>query len=115
MNRNMRSNVKRFAAAIVLMASTCALQAGSATWRLNPRSNSWDTAANWRPATVPYGEGDVATFGVSNTPDILLADSINGTDADHILAEMVFSPGASSYTFTLSPAPVTSFATILDF
>jgi hypothetical protein len=113
-DRNMPSDVKRFAAAIVLMTGICALEAGSATWRSNPTSNIWDRAANWRPATVPYGEDDVATFGISNTPDILLADSVNGIDANHIVAEMVFAPGASSYTFTLSPAPVTYFPTILE-
>ena len=42
---------------------------GSATWNSNPINNLWNTAQNWTPATVPNGETDVATFGVSNIPD----------------------------------------------
>src|SRR5215211_7392029 len=108
-NRNIHLGVTRFAIGLALTVCTCTLEAGSATWRLNPTSDIWDKAANWQPATVPYGEDDVATFGVSNTADILVGDSVNGIDANHIVAEMVFTPGASSYTFTLSPAPMTYF------
>jgi fibronectin-binding autotransporter adhesin len=68
-------------------------RAGSATWNLNPPTNSWFNAANWSPATIPNGTSDVATFGVTN----LSAISGMGTT----LSAIVFNPGASSYFITV--------------
>jgi len=111
----MHSHIKRFAAAVALMAGICTLQAGSATWNLSPVNNHWSKAANWTPATVPYGEGDVASFGVSSIIDVVLGDAPNGTDATNIVGDIVFSVGASAYTFTLSPTTESYFPTILEF
>lgn len=49
--------------------------AGSATWKTNPQSADWSTPANWRPATIPNGPGDVATFALTNKPSISLPAS----------------------------------------
>jgi len=68
--------------------------AGSATWRPHPTSGDWNTAANWRPRTIPNGPSDIATFGVSDTTDISLPT------AEIELDSAVFSPGASAFTFT---------------
>ena len=72
--------------------------AGSATWRVNPTSNDWYTATNWRPQTVPDAQEDVATFGGSNITNITLANSNHFT-----VDSIVFSPGASPYTITAAP------------
>jgi autotransporter-associated beta strand protein len=68
--------------------------AGSATWKLNPTSNDWNTAANWTPAIVPNGPNDTATFDVSNTNALSISKSseVNG---------IVFNPGARTFTITL--------------
>ncbi|MFL6414420.1 MAG: hypothetical protein ACJ74Y_01965, partial [Bryobacteraceae bacterium] len=98
----MQSGVKRLAAAVALVVSTCTLNAGSATWDLNPVNNHWSRARNWTPATVPYGESDVASFATSNTTDVVLGLTQNG-DAGNILGSIVFEPGASAYTITMTP------------
>src|SRR5947209_17365997 len=98
----MHSNIKRFAAIVTMMASTYTLEAGSATWNLNPVNNHWNKAQNWTPATVPYGESDVATFAASNVTDVMLGLTPNG-DAGNILGSIVFQPGASGYTITMTP------------
>ena len=97
----MYSIVKQLAAIATIMASTSALHAGSATWNLNPVNKHWSKAANWTPATVPYGESDVATFAASNTTDVVLGPTQNG-DAGNILGSIVFEPGASAYTITMT-------------
>ena len=63
--------------------------AGSATWSANPTSSDWNTAENWTPGVVP---DEVATFGVSNTTEILVSG------ASTSIGEIVFAPGASAYT-----------------
>ena len=68
------------------------LHAGSATWNLNPGNGDWDKATNWTPAIVPT---DTATFGNSSITDI------SGPKVTSI-EDIVFSPGASSYTITCS-------------
>src|SRR5262249_943541 len=77
----------------MLFTVVTTLQAGSATWTLSPTNNSWGTASNWTPATIPNGSSDVATFDVSNTTaiDIDIVVKLNSS---------VFNPGASSFTFT---------------
>jgi len=99
----MHSNIKRFAAAIALVASICTLDAGSATWNLNPVNNQWSKRQNWTPATVPYGETDVATFGTSNVTDVMLGYLPDIGYPFNVVAEIVFTEGASAYTITLSP------------
>src|SRR6266571_6079444 len=66
--------------------------AGSATWKTNPINNSWNDARNWTPETVPNGPGDVATFATSGITSIFLSDIE--------VSEIVFNPGASSFTVT---------------
>ncbi len=63
-----------YAVAILLPAL---VQAGSATWRVNPSSGDWNTAANWTPMTVPNGPIDTATFGFSTTTSNLTVGSNN--------------------------------------
>jgi autotransporter-associated beta strand protein len=102
MDRKIGSQIKRFAAAVTIMAGACTLEAGSATWNLNPVNNHWSKAANWTPQTVPYGENDVATFAISNVTEITLEDTPDGY-ADNVVSEISFAEGASAYTITLSP------------
>lgn len=92
-----------------------AAYAGSASWKLNPTDNNWATAANWSPETVPDGATDIATFGVSNTPGIIVRDAPNGTNASHPVSEIVFTPGASAYTITLRTNLDVDFAIDLQF
>jgi len=68
--------------------------AGSATWKPNPTSGDWNSAANWRPRTIPNGTGDVATFGTSDTTDISLPTSQIEVDG------VVFNPDASAFTIS---------------
>lgn len=70
--------------------------AGSATWRLHPTANDWNTAANWTPMTVPNGPNDTATFTVSDTTDVLV--TATQTEVDGI----VFTPGAIPLTITIN-------------
>jgi autotransporter-associated beta strand protein len=72
------------------------LYAGSATWRVHPPSNDWNTAANWRPTTVPSAAGDTARFAVSDVTDVSLTVGIQ-------IGEVIFSPGASSFTIRTDP------------
>src|SRR5437763_10682230 len=97
----MYSLVKQLAAIATILGSISALQAGSATWDSNPVNNHWSKAANWTPATVPYGESEVATFAASNTTDVVLGSTQNG-DAGNILGSIVFEPGASAYAITMT-------------
>ena len=74
----------------------------SSTWNLNPANSDLNNAANWTPATVPNVETDVATFAVSNTNNLQVADGAGGSDGTvTAVAEIIFQPGASSYTFTM--------------
>ncbi|MEP6636769.1 MAG: hypothetical protein ABJB97_08580, partial [Acidobacteriota bacterium] len=73
-------------------------RAGSATWKLDPISGDWNTAANWTPATVPNGSSDTATFGASNLTDVSLSNAVQ-------VSEVVF--GADTSAFTISASAVT--------
>jgi autotransporter-associated beta strand protein len=67
--------------------------AGSATWNLNPSSDSWNTAGNWTPATVPNAFSDIATFEVSNQTSVTINKRVS-------VDSIVFNEGASAYTIT---------------
>src|SRR5215813_9479155 len=54
------------------------LQAGSATWNLNPTSDDWNTAANWTPATVPNQPSDTASFATSDQTNVTWANTAIG-------------------------------------
>ena len=99
----MHSNAKRFAAVVALTIATHGAYAGSATWNLNPVNNQWSKARNWTPATVPYRENDVATFGASNVTDVMLGYLPDIGYPFNVVAEIAFAQGASAYTITLSP------------
>src|SRR5262249_23267690 len=73
------------------------LQAGSATWNLNPTSDDWNTAANWTPATIPNGATDIATFDLSNTT------AVSPRGSTTVLG-ITFNSGASAYTITTAAA-----------
>jgi hypothetical protein len=81
---------------ILSLAFAINVQAGSATWNLNPGSSTWGTASNWTPATVPNGPADTATFAVSN-------NSAVSVDANFEVNGIVFNPGASAFTITSLP------------
>jgi hypothetical protein len=70
--------------------------AGSATWNLNPGDGDWNKPANWTPATVPNGPGDIAGFDFSNLPSV-------GLSASAEVGSLVFNPGAAIYS--ISPRP----------
>src|SRR2546425_13164045 len=87
------------AAGLLLLLSTYSTAfAGSATWKTNPGSGDWNTAANWTPATVPNGPVDIATFAFSNITNVSVSAEI---EVDSI----VFTSGASAFTITVSPNP----------
>lgn len=86
----------------LLLLGVRSIQAGSATWNLNPTSGDWNTAANWTPATVPNGPDDIATFETSNTTDVSLSSF---TDVDGI----TFNTGASGFTITAGAGAGLSF------
>jgi hypothetical protein len=81
--------------ALVLVTADAAF-AGSATWKLNPTSGDWNTAANWMPPTVPNGAADTATFAASSVTNVALSRrvQVNG---------IVFDAGASVFTITVGP------------
>ena len=96
--------VSLFPAVILSLGLSTISFAGSATWNLNPTSGDWNTAANWTPATVPNGPADIATFGASNLPNVMLS----GEDASYELGSIVFAADASPYNVTfVSLAPLT--------
>ena len=81
--------------ALILFQTSQLARAGSATWNLNPTSGDWNTAANWTPATVP-GSTDVATFGVSNLPTVLLGP-------EDLINTVMFDSTASAYVISTNP------------
>ena len=83
------------AAALLFLAAQRHSLAGSATWATNPTSGDWNTAANWRPQTVPNAATDIATFGTSNVTNLSI------TDSSISLNSAVFNSGAPPYTLTI--------------
>jgi fibronectin-binding autotransporter adhesin len=85
----------QLAAAFFSLLGSCAF-AGSATWNLNPGDGDWNKPANWTPATVPNGPGDIATFDFSNLPSVSLSASTE-------VGALEFNPGAPIYLITPRP------------
>src|SRR5207237_89264 len=82
-------------ATLVLLLSPQASNAGSATWKSDALSNTWLTATNWTPETIPNGPSDIATFAVSNQTLV----SLYGTGNFVVeVGSIVFNPGASAFT-----------------
>lgn len=93
------------AAAILICGTTTSIHAASATWKTNPTTNDWNTAANWTPETVPDESADVATFDVSNTTTVSVMTEFS-------LGSIVFNPGASAYTISINESNPTGFILI---
>ena len=110
----MNSDIKRFAAAVIIMAGACTLEAGSATWNLNPTSNDWKTAENWTPQTIPNSETDIATFGVSNTSEVLL-EATDFAGIETKVSSIVFTSDASAYTIIATPSSSTNYSAFIAF
>ena len=81
----------RIFCSLCLLATSETLHAGSATWKLDPTSDEWNTAANWTPETVPNDPADVATFSSSNTTAVSLS-------AKTQIDSLFFDPNASAFT-----------------
>lgn len=79
------------------LAIVISAHAGSASWNLNPTTGDWNTAAHWTPATVPNSPTDIATFSISNTPDIVIHSSVE-------LEALVYATTAASFIITLGDA-----------
>ena len=93
----MKTGISLFAAAIGLLLSVPAAQAGSATWLQNPTSSHWNEPSNWAPAKVPHDPADIATFATSNLTSV----SISESNYEQQLSGITFNPGASPYTITI--------------
>jgi autotransporter-associated beta strand protein len=76
---------------LCVLATCETLHAGSATWKLDPATGDWNTAANWTPETVPNDPADIATFAISNTTAVSLS-------APTHVDSLVFDPNASAFT-----------------
>ena len=101
MKRSLLAFVAGILPAIVLMFSVQTSRAGSATWKANPTSGDWNTAANWTPATVPNFSTDIATFATSNITEV---SGSAGVDS------VVFSPGASAFVISAIPNGTLAFS-----
>jgi autotransporter-associated beta strand protein len=89
---------------LCLLATSATLHAGSATWKLDPTSDDWNTAVNWTPETVPNDPADVSTFKSSNTTAISLSAQ---TDVDSV----VFDTSASAFILSTATHDLTLFGT----
>src|SRR5207237_8959687 len=102
--QKMHTNLRRFLLVIALAAGVQSLDAGSATWNLNPTSNDWNTAENWTPQTVPNTEADTATFGRSNIINLTIGEWSDGSENTVTrVGELVLAEGASAYTISVTP------------
>ena len=88
---------------LLVVSSQATGFAGSATWKANPTSGDWNTAANWMPPTIPNGPSDTATFAVSNITGI----SLSGNPVTEVNG-IAFNAGASLFTITVSATTSTS-------
>jgi autotransporter-associated beta strand protein len=102
MHPNTRQLFVTIALAALAAVGVQAMHADDATWKVNPVSNDWNTAQNWRPETIPNSRTAVATFGVSNTTTVLCQDSGDGY-ANTYVGDVVFAPGASAYSIRITP------------
>jgi len=97
--------------AFILMLCIQTSQAGSATWKRNPRSGDWNTKTNWRPATVPNGASDTAFFDLSNSTDLSISANteVNGIVFDSNARLNPFTITARpGFTFTISGVGITN-------
>jgi hypothetical protein len=104
--------LKAAAAAGVVVAAlavpSCA-RAGSATWLAAPPTSNWNSSADWTAGGPPNGPNDVAAFGPTNRPIVLLSPPTE-------VSGITFNSDARSYalvaptglTLTISGTGVTS-------
>jgi autotransporter-associated beta strand protein len=109
------ADIKRLLAVLTLLVAGHTLDAGSATWSSNPGTNDWNTAENWTPPTIPSSETDIATFAVSDTTNVICADSPDVGFAHTYVGGIVFAPGASAYTITITPSVDVIFPSLIVF
>ncbi len=87
--------------ALIFLLNIQTSQAGSATWKINPASDDWNTVDNWLPSTVPNGPADTAMFAFSQRTDVSISAR---TEVDAV----VFNPGSrGTNPFTISLTPTT--------
>src|SRR4029078_10803735 len=68
----------------------------SAQWDLDPISGDWNTAEDWTPNGTPNGPADIATFGLSNTTDVSIAE-------DTEVNSIIFTPATTNpYSITVN-------------
>lgn len=89
---------------VILLFAAKSGYAGNATWNNNPANGDWNTATNWTPNTVPGGS-DIATFNSSNITDIAVSQNSD-------ILEILFNPGASSFTYTVSHFNIFTFTIV---
>ena len=87
----------RFGLLLLLCLALRSVDAGSATWNLNPVSGDWNDPLNWTPNTVPNSGQAVATFDASNLTDVFISGTMDKVD------QIVFTPNASAFTITIGP------------
>jgi autotransporter-associated beta strand protein len=90
---------------VVLILGKSTALGSDATWNLNPIDNIWNNPLNWTPNTVP-GVGNTATFSGSDITDITFSQTA-------LVDEILFSPGASAFTLTVSHNDVLLFDSAL--
>ena len=102
----MKTTAKRLLTLLVVGIIAPATFAGSARWSSNPVSSDWNTANNWVPATIPNTQADTAAFGTSNLTNLTVGEWPDGSgQTDTMVGGIVFTPGADSYTITVTPVP----------
>jgi autotransporter-associated beta strand protein len=75
----------------------------TATWLASPPDNQWNASdgSEWSTGVAPNNEGDTAVFATSASNAIIIPAAIGNTSVPNGPA-MVFNPGASAYTFTVT-------------
>jgi hypothetical protein len=87
------------AAALLFLTAQRHSLAGSATWASNPTNGGWNTAANWRPRTIPDTSSDVATCATSNQTQV-------GVSAITEIGGIIFNSGADAFTISNGTYPL---------
>src|SRR5436190_23667571 len=85
-------------------------RAGSVTWKRNARSGDWNTKTNWRPATVPNGAADTASFALSNTTGVSISANteVNGITFTSTATNPYTITASPGFTLTISGVGITN-------
>ena len=97
----MKSPLRRLVllSGVASFALVAGARADSATWKPDPTSNDWNTAANWTPEKVPSRLTQDAIFGDSNVTEVSISEVIK-------LGSIVFDAEAPAYTIDVKPIGV---------